>query len=149
MNGRNYSVKNMAKKPQATVKPDNAETTAKKVPGRPFKAGAEWTGNAAGRPKGSRHKLEEDFVSDLCVAWKKHGVTAIEEIAANDAATFVRVAASVIPKESKVTVDVIDNMSIHELRDYIAGEIEALGISHKASKALRGTRIAQPTGRLN
>ena len=131
---------------RAKAKANEPDGTGKKVDTR-FKSGAEWTGNAAGRPRGSRNKLEEDFVSDLCEAWKTHGKIAIDTLATTDIPTFVKVVASVIPKESKVTVDVLDTMSAHELRDFITGEIEALGISHKAPPVPRGKGISRSTGR--
>jgi hypothetical protein len=64
-----------------------------------FKPGAEWKGNAKGRPKGSRHKLSEAFVADLCATWEEHGIDAIKRVAKNDPASFLRVIASLVPKE--------------------------------------------------
>ena len=57
------------------------------------------SGNPAGRPKGSRNRLREAFLKNLCEAWEKHGVAAIEKVAKDDPTAFVRVVASLLPKE--------------------------------------------------
>jgi len=57
------------------------------------------SGNPAGRPKGSRNKLKEAFLKNLCEAWEKHGVAAIEKVAKDDPTAFVRVVASLLPKD--------------------------------------------------
>ncbi len=62
------------------------------------------SGNPAGRPKGSRGKLAEAFWTDFAAAWEASGQAALESVAANDPGTFVRVAASLMPKETEVTL---------------------------------------------
>jgi hypothetical protein len=57
------------------------------------------SGNPAGRPKGSKHKLQTSFWNDLQRTWKERGVEALRRVAENDPSTFVRVCASLMPKE--------------------------------------------------
>ena len=38
-----------------------------------FQPGANWRGNALGRPKGSRNKLAEAFIADVYADWLEHG----------------------------------------------------------------------------
>ena len=57
------------------------------------------SGNPAGRPKGSKHKLQTNFWNDLQRTWKERGVDALRWVAENDPSTFVRVCASLMPKE--------------------------------------------------
>lgn len=68
----------------------------------PFKKGQ--SGNPAGRAKGSRNKLAEAFWTDFAAAWEANGKAALTDVAANDPSTFVRVAASLMPKETEVTL---------------------------------------------
>jgi len=79
------------------------ESAPRKKRGHPATLGPAWkpgeSGNPAGRSKGSRNKLKEAFLKDLCEAWEKHGAAAIEEIAKNEPAAFVRVVASLLPRE--------------------------------------------------
>ncbi len=68
-----------------------------------FKPGQ--SGNPAGKPKGARNKLQEAFWKDFAGAWEQHGVDALLKVATTDPATFVKVAASVMPKEVEATVE--------------------------------------------
>lgn len=81
------------------------ETQPKKVVGRPFQPGN------PGRPKGSRNKLNEAFVADFFAAWEEHGKDALIKVAQEDPSTFVRVAASLLPRQVKV------EHTINELTD--------------------------------
>jgi len=67
-----------------------------------FKKGQ--SGNPAGRARGSRNKLAEKFWQDYYASWEKHGQPALEAVATSDPSTFVRVAASLMPKETEVTL---------------------------------------------
>jgi hypothetical protein len=60
--------------------------------------------NPAGRPKGSKHKLSEAFLRELTEAWEEHGKAALNKLAVEDPVNFVRVAASVIPREFGIEV---------------------------------------------
>ena len=68
-----------------------------------FKKGQ--SGNPAGRPVGARSKLQEAFWKDFAGAWAEHGPTALLTVAKDDPSTFVKVAASVMPKEVEATVE--------------------------------------------
>ena len=43
------------------------------------------------RNTGSRNKLKEAFLKNLCEAWEKHGVVAIEKVAKDDPTAFVHI----------------------------------------------------------
>jgi Family of unknown function (DUF5681) len=62
------------------------------------------SGNPNGKPLGSRNKLKEAFWADFCDAWKIHGQAALSIVAQDDPSTFVKVAASIMPKETELTM---------------------------------------------
>lgn len=76
-----------------------AENTAneQRVVGRPFKPGQ--SGNPAGRPKGARSKLGEAFVDALLNDWQTNGVQAIIDMREDRPGDYVKVVASLLPKE--------------------------------------------------
>lgn len=76
-----------------------AENTAneQRVVGRPFKPGQ--SGNPAGRPKGARSKLGEAFVDALLNDWHTNGVQAIIDMREERPGDYVKVVASLLPKE--------------------------------------------------
>jgi Family of unknown function (DUF5681) len=78
------------------------------------------SGNPAGRPRGSRNRLGEAFVDDLCADWKENGPQVIVAVRKNDPSTYLRVVASIIPKELSVTKATLDDVSDEELLEYLA-----------------------------
>ena len=74
--------------------PDN---TGPKQAETQFKPGQ--SGNPAGRPKGARSKLGEAFLKELLVDWEQHGAKAIVDMREDKPADYVKVVASILPKE--------------------------------------------------
>lgn len=61
------------------------------------------TGNiGGGRQKGSRNKLGEAFVQALHDDFEKHGVETIEKVRIEKPDAYVKVIASLLPKEFKI-----------------------------------------------
>ena len=60
------------------------------------------SGNPAGRPRGSRNKLSEAFLTDFLATWNSHGKSALELVAQTQPAIFLRVAVQVLPMSGKV-----------------------------------------------
>ena len=89
----------------------------------PYKPGQ--SGNPKGRPKGSRNKLSEQFFRDLCDVWEAFGKPALMAMAWTDPVAFVRVVASLIPRELEATIPpVAERMSDAQLEAIIARGIE-------------------------
>jgi hypothetical protein len=57
------------------------------------------SGNPAGRPKGSRCKLEEIFLADLLASWQEKGKDAISRAIEDDPVAYVKTVASLMPKQ--------------------------------------------------
>jgi len=64
---------------------------------KPFKPGQ--SGNPAGRPKGTRNKLSENFVAALYADFEEHGIKAIQDMRVEKPGDYVKVVASLIPAQ--------------------------------------------------
>lgn len=68
-----------------------------------------------GRPKGSRNKLGEAFLTALSDDFDTHGVEAIQAARHEDPVAYVKVVASLLPKELKIERSAVEEMSDDEL----------------------------------
>ena len=76
--------------------------------GRDPESGRFLAGNHAspGRKIGSRVKLSDDFLRDLHKQWEKSGSEALARVATEFPAVFVKVVASILPKQLDETLNV-------------------------------------------
>ena len=109
----------------------SAEDRASKerVIGRPFEAGK--SGNPAGRPKGARNKLGEDFLADLHDSWKTHGADVIARVIETKPHEYLRVIASILPKQLEIKEAPFDGISDEELAALIVAARSALGLAEE------------------
>jgi hypothetical protein len=77
-----------------------AENTVPKqrIVGRPFLPGQ--SGNPAGKPKGSRHKLNEDFLSKFAADFALHGEEVIAKVREEQPAIWLKIAADLLPRQT-------------------------------------------------
>src|SRR5262249_51837044 len=68
----------------------------------PWKPGE--SGNPAGRPKGSRNKLSEEFVAEVYADWCEHGASAIKTVRETRPEVYMKVVASLLPRQVQAEV---------------------------------------------
>lgn len=94
-----------------------SDPTEKKQNLRPFQPGQ--SGNPEGRPKGSRNKLGEAFLEALHNDFEVHGVAAIEKVRAEKPDQYLKVIASILPRDINLNVNQIGEMTDDELIERI------------------------------
>lgn len=90
----------------------------------PFKPGQ--SGNPAGRAKGSRNKLGEAFIADMLSDWEQHGAAAIVTVREEKPDQYLKVVASILPKELNVKVGDLDELTDEQLIGQLAAVAQAL-----------------------
>lgn len=94
--------------------------------------------NGGGRPKGSRNKLGEAFVAALHDDFEKHGVETIAKVRDTDPVAYVKVVASLLPKEIKI--EAVNDLSDEQLDQRIKQLAAALHLEIGASGASVGAQ---------
>jgi hypothetical protein len=75
------------------------------------------SGNPAGRPRGARSKLSEDFVQSLADDFAEHGEAAIKLVRARNPETYLKIIGNVLPRES---VAAAFNLNIEQTADALS-----------------------------
>ena len=88
-------------------------TQPKRVIGRPFEPGN------PGKPKGARHKLTEDFVKAMHDSFVAHGPETIEAVRVEKPDQYLKVIASLVPKDVNLNVSNTDELTDAELAERI------------------------------
>ncbi len=93
----------------------------KPKPEQDKKTGRFVSGNiGGGRPKGSRNLLGEAFLSDMLDDWKVHGTKVIEAVRAEKPDQYLKVVASILPKELNIRAGEFDDLTDDELARELA-----------------------------
>ena len=73
------------------------------------------SGNPGGKPVKSRNKLQGDFLRTLADDFAAHGKSAVIEMRLTKPAEYVKVCASLMPKELEVSSNHLDEMTDDQL----------------------------------
>src|SRR5690606_29731991 len=85
---------------------ERVTVTANRKPEKDEKTGRFLTGNSGGgRPKGSRNKLGEAFLEDMLADWEANGPAAIREVRETKPDAYLKVVASILPKDLNVNIN--------------------------------------------
>jgi hypothetical protein len=114
------------------AEPKNSPANSNLAP--PWQPGQ--SGNPAGRPRGSRNRLSESFLSDFHTVWEGEGLEAIRRCARNDPSTFVRVAASLLPHDINLNVGVNAETFVGNFRAAVALLGNELPSSRRRTKVI-------------
>jgi hypothetical protein len=68
-----------------------------------------------GRPKGARNKLGEQFISDLYADWQEHGVETLAKVRSEKPDQYLKVVASILPKDLNVNINQMDDLTDDQL----------------------------------
>lgn len=68
-----------------------------------------------GRPKGARNKLGEAFIEDLLHSWEAQGPSVIQRVIEEKPDQYLKVVASLMPKDLNVNLNQMDDMTDEQL----------------------------------
>lgn len=90
-------------------------------PAKDDKTGRFLAGNSGngGRPKGARSKLGEAFIEDMLADWEANGPAAITRVRAEKPDAYLKVVASILPKDLNVNINQTDTMTDEQLIERI------------------------------
>ena len=96
-----------------------------------------------GRPKGSRNRLGEEFLSDLYADWMEHGASVIAEVRERNPVAYLRTVAGLLPQQVGITSmrEDVRAMPDEELARALLSAHETLRLAAQAEDgelALRG-----------
>lgn len=85
------------------------------------------SGNPAGRKKGSRNKLGEQFITDLYADWQEHGPAVIVRVRNEKPEHYLKVVAGILPQ--KIEIEQLGDLSDDQLTSQIRQLATSLGFA--------------------
>jgi hypothetical protein len=68
-----------------------------------------------GKPKGSRNKLAEAFITDMQADWEQNGAAVIETVRSEKPDVYLKVVASILPRDLNVNINPLEEADDAEL----------------------------------
>jgi len=99
-----------------------------------------------GRPKGSRNKLGEAFLKALADDFEKNGADAIEQTRITKPEVYVKVVASLLPKQIEIKEGAFDGLGDDELAALVAAARSALAVAGGGGAGIDDAAQPQPAG---
>ena len=117
------------------------DSTPKRHPNlkEPWKPGQ--SGNPAGRPKGSRNKINDYFLRDLQALWEESGDTILRQTAASKPEVIVKAMVALLPKQVE-TSDPLEHITDEELTIIAEGLLAEYGDPRKDQNGMLPAREA-------
>lgn len=106
------------------------------------------SGNPKGRPRGARNKLSEAFIADLLESWMAQGKKAIADVIDKKPDVYLRVVASLVPKQVKLKTGDFDDLGDTELAALIVAARTALHAAESGGSGSDDKGGAKPPGDL-
>jgi hypothetical protein len=97
--------------------------------------------NPKGRGKGTRNKLGEMFLQALHDDFNAHGISVIEKVREEKPDQYLKVVASILPKELNVKTDALGELSDDELTALLEG-VRSLVLAGAVSASGEGSEKA-------
>jgi hypothetical protein len=97
-----------------------------------------------GRPAGVRNRFSHAFLTDFLADWEKHGMSAIKSVRMTDPGTYLRVGASILPKEM-VLETMTTGLTAEERAEMIAAlKRHLLSVQQEQPMLIEARKIDEP-----
>jgi hypothetical protein len=103
---------------------------------------AGWHGNPHGNRHHSRHLLNQEFIQALLLHFREHGKKAIEKVAKEQPASYLKILALLVPREHKIEhSNALKNLTDEQLDamiEYLKASLEAQA---QTAQAIEGESV--------